>query len=319
MADSSTITNSAVDGARNENGLRKALRRWREKLKRDPHTKSSTPSSTRPHTPAQPPIPIPAILFTPTTQTIISSPADPRNSPPTTLKKLRLARRNTAPAGYFATTGTTASAPAIRNASPNRHAGASRNASPNARVYVPPVNTVTTTITATNPQALRTRRSRLRLSFSSRAPIVETRPGAPLAGSRSSSAHRPAHASSNSTSMVRSVVGVRAPSPKPDGRRTVDTKKDQPPDTEPASKLSGFEERQNTAQRHATSQNEKETEKMVSTVEIIRRDKPKEERPPCTKLHKNQDQAKEEKKLERRRREEEVLRRAGKMQVGMMV
>ncbi|KAF2263492.1 hypothetical protein CC78DRAFT_581379 [Lojkania enalia] len=87
-------------------GIRQALKKWKEKLKRDkkttpvptPVTVNEDPTTTTTTTPP------PAMLFAPTTQTTIMSPADPRNrraSPPSTLRKPIYSRRNTAPADFF--------------------------------------------------------------------------------------------------------------------------------------------------------------------------------------------------------------------------
>ncbi|PSN62588.1 hypothetical protein BS50DRAFT_591867 [Corynespora cassiicola Philippines] len=178
------------DAGKPETGIRKALRKWKDLLKGDTTKKTppmargarpppapapaattaaappssvapslSSPSSSRDGTtsplPSHRPVPAPAALFAPTTQTIISSPADPRNrrrphaSPPSTLKKLPPnPRRNTAPADLFS--------------------------HPNHSTATPvsiPMNTITTTITATQQQPHKghaRRSSRLRLSLSRR-------------------------------------------------------------------------------------------------------------------------------------------------------
>lgn len=159
-------------------GLRKTLKRWKDKW-RIPSAASSRKSitsapTTRPPTntssiappphhlptvpgsPALPP-PLPAALFTPTTETFIHSPADPRNrsisnSPTGTLRKSRPAsRRNTVPADYLASA---------------------------AHAYLPtdpavtPLNVVTTTIVAGGDNVKRKRQSRLRLSLSKRGSVL---------------------------------------------------------------------------------------------------------------------------------------------------
>ncbi|KAF2641378.1 hypothetical protein P280DRAFT_517582 [Massarina eburnea CBS 473.64] len=177
-------TASAQDGT----GLRKALRRWRDRWRLSSSASLSSRNSisaptTRPPTttssiapssstslrlspvPGASSYPPPAALFTPTTSTFIHSPADPRNrhsssnasSPSNTLKKIApLARRDTAPADYLAS---------LASGHP------SRSTSP-----FPPVEDerpmgMTTTIVANNASdSLRKKRSsRFRLSISKRA------------------------------------------------------------------------------------------------------------------------------------------------------
>ncbi|KAF2252564.1 hypothetical protein BU26DRAFT_517162 [Trematosphaeria pertusa] len=151
-----TQTQTANDGTIGRSGgFRNTLRRWREKWKRDgkkapiatPNTRPTTNSSAT----SPPPPPQPGALFTPTTQTVISSPLDPRNrspsaSPAGTLKKQHLlSRRNTAPANYYATTEQMAA--------------------------ITPINTITTTISAAPSSPKSRRASRVRLSLAKRGSI----------------------------------------------------------------------------------------------------------------------------------------------------
>ncbi|KAF1977063.1 hypothetical protein BU23DRAFT_565217 [Bimuria novae-zelandiae CBS 107.79] len=170
-------------------GLKKTLKRWKEKwrtsstpssrtssprapLSRLPSNASSAvPSCTTkpsldplPPIPASPP-PVPSALFTPTTETFIHSPADPRNrsrntsssstsSPPSTLRKPRpVSRRNTAPSDFL----TSALYDSPREL---------------------PMNVVTTTIVAGNGDKPK-RTSRLRLSISRRGSVLASSPSSP--------------------------------------------------------------------------------------------------------------------------------------------
>jgi hypothetical protein len=149
-------------------GLRKAIKKWTSKLLNSRPSSSSSSSSHTPTPPRQPQpsvprvnpqntrprprhIPSPALVFAPTTETIITSPFDPRNrprvdsatsSPQSTLRKRPpKIRRNTAPADYFPS-------------NPEKE---------EMQRAMSPVSTITTTITATAPPK---KRHRYRLSLS---------------------------------------------------------------------------------------------------------------------------------------------------------
>ncbi|KAF2444223.1 hypothetical protein P171DRAFT_28433 [Karstenula rhodostoma CBS 690.94] len=171
--------------------IRKTLKRWKDKwrtssstslrtsspaapLSRLPSNASSAAPShyskpaveSLPPIPASPP-PVPTALFTPTTETFIHSPADPRNrsrnssntsstSPPSTLRKPKpISRRNTAPSDFVTD--------ALHDES---------------RTGLP-MNVVTTTIVAGNGGDKRKRTSRLRLSISRRGSILSSSPSSP--------------------------------------------------------------------------------------------------------------------------------------------
>ncbi|KAF2121927.1 hypothetical protein BDV96DRAFT_134007 [Lophiotrema nucula] len=108
-------------------GLRQAIRKWREKRKAKKATTTVTVTSiattmSPQSTSNAAPVPAPAALFAPTTETTIHSPADPRNrraSPPSTIKKPRNTRRNTAPANFWAQPGPTTTITTTANTSPD--------------------------------------------------------------------------------------------------------------------------------------------------------------------------------------------------------
>jgi len=324
MAESSTTQTTSTDGGRQETGLRKALRKWRERLKRDPVSRSTDSSS-----PPPPPPPVPPLLFVPTTTTQIHSPADPRNYPPTAMKRLRMARRNTAPADYFAIPGVTSeklSGSRSRDpsgtregrspSSSRRHARENTNgstltpptvgpANPTADLdgsYIAPVNTITTTITATHPQALRRKKSKLRLSFSRPPPVVDTRARAVSANPRSSS-RLGTHSRNESTAVA------REPDKTADERATKSKDDDSTSDVEATIQESELKELRATARRYVDSDEEK------AAVEAVRLDSPQS----TITRQKTKQEVEDLKKMEKMRRDEEVLMRVGDVRMGMMV
>ncbi|KAF9731595.1 hypothetical protein PMIN06_010605 [Paraphaeosphaeria minitans] len=195
MSQTSTLsppTGYSADGT----GIRKTLRRWKDiwrtssaassrtcspraPLSRLPSNASSAAPShhSRPALESLPPIPAspppaPIALFTPTTETLIHSPADPRNrsrnssntsstTPPGTLKKSRPAsKRNTAPSDMLTS--------ALHHVN---------------RTELP-MNVVTTTIVAGNGGDKRKRTSRMRLSISRRGSILSSSPSSPSLNSQ---------------------------------------------------------------------------------------------------------------------------------------
>ncbi|PVH96671.1 hypothetical protein DM02DRAFT_731062 [Periconia macrospinosa] len=174
-------------------GIRKALRRWKDRWRVSSYSSSrssvrSTSSSRPPSNtssatgapapapaptsyPSYPsrslspvpgsPLPIADALFSPTTQTFIHSPADPRSrtasttsSPGATLRKSPpLSRRNTTPTEHL-----------------QSFVSSHRSPSPGSDVL--PLNTVTTTIVAGNDTIHKKRSSRFRLSISKSRPAV---------------------------------------------------------------------------------------------------------------------------------------------------
>ena len=154
---------------RSRTSLRKTLKKWTSKLLNSRPTSSShTPTPPRQPQPSVPRVnpqntrphprhtPSPALVFAPTTETIITSPFDPRNrprvdsatsSPQSTLRKRPpKTRRNTAPADYFPS-------------NPEKE---------EMQRAMSPVSTITTTITATAPAK---KRHRYRLSLSHRSSL----------------------------------------------------------------------------------------------------------------------------------------------------
>ncbi|KAF2658076.1 hypothetical protein K491DRAFT_713848 [Lophiostoma macrostomum CBS 122681] len=168
ILDMAMVPPSTTDD-RTRTSLRKVLKKWTSKLlnarptsssshtptlPRQPEPRASSvprvnPQNTRPH-PRH--APSPALVFAPTTETIITSPFDPRNrprvdsatsSPQSTLRKRPpKTRRNTAPADYFPS-------------NPEKE---------EMQRATSPVSTITTTITATAPPKKRHHRYRLSLS-----------------------------------------------------------------------------------------------------------------------------------------------------------
>ncbi|KAJ4348437.1 uncharacterized protein N0V89_009811 [Didymosphaeria variabile] len=222
MSTASQPTSCSTEGT----GIRKTLRRWKDKwrtsstpssrtssprapLSRLPSNASSAAPSHRskpateplPPIPASPP-PVPTALFTPTTETFIHSPADPRNrsrnssntsstSPPGTLKKPRpVSRRNTAPSDF------------LTSALPDE------NRLPDHRDL--PMNVVTTTIVAGNGGDKRKRTSRLRLSISRRGSILSSSPSSPSLNSQfeRSSSRATSRMEERSTSRAANRVSV---------------------------------------------------------------------------------------------------------------
>lgn len=224
-----------------DGSLRKTLRRWKEKwrtssasssrtssprapLSRLPSNASSAATTTHkpsakpsldplPPIPASPP-PAPAALFTPTTETFIHSPADPRNrsrntstssttSPPATLRKAQPgSRRNTMPSEF----------------DPNGYHD----------VYGEiPLNVVTTTIVAGNGGDKRKRTSRLRLSISRTASILGSSPSSPSlngGGSERSSSRATFRYDERSSSRAEKRISVV---PESDSRERVDSEREE--------------------------------------------------------------------------------------------
>ncbi|CAI6338981.1 unnamed protein product [Periconia digitata] len=169
---------STMNSTSENTGIRKTLRRWKDRWRLSSYSSKSSlrsvSSSSRPpsnNSSAAPaptshpsrlspvpasPLPLTDALFTPTTQTYIHSPADPRSrsrtgstsSPAATLRKSPpLSRRNTTPTEHL-------------------HGLVPSHRSPSPGGDSLPMNTVTTTIVAGNDSLHKKRSSRFRLSIS---------------------------------------------------------------------------------------------------------------------------------------------------------
>ncbi|KAF1956558.1 hypothetical protein CC80DRAFT_60556 [Byssothecium circinans] len=235
-----------MSGTQEATGLRKALRRWRDRWRvssssssrssrlsppttRPPtHNSSDAPSLTPLRLSPNPgsPYPPPDALFTPTTSTFIHSPADPRNrpggsntsSPSGTLRKIPpLSRRNTAPTEFLNNIAASHFPPTTNNNNDEQ-----------------PMGMVTTIVAGNSNDSLRKKRSsRFRLSISKRAPspALNTSSSAPGLYERSSSraTHRPeAERSSSRATQRHDVVDERGGAGKSAVRKRADTKVSDP-------------------------------------------------------------------------------------------
>ena len=167
--------------------------------------------------------------------------------------------------------------------------------------YIGPMNTITTTITATHPQGLRRKKSKLRLSFSRPPPVVDSRARAVSTNPRTAS-RLGTHSRNESAVVARELEN--APNEK-----TAKEDSDSISDLEAMIRESELNELHATARRYVDSDDES------AAVEAVRLDSPQS----TITQQKTKNELAEQTKLERRRRDEEILLRAGDVRMGMMV